>query len=52
MITRQSLILLFALAFALFLVGLPLLGQPFAGYPLMDWADVFDIATPLVLMPL
>jgi hypothetical protein len=52
MITRQSLILLFALAFALFILGPPLLGQPFPGYPLMDWADVLDIATPLVLMPL
>ena len=52
MITRQSLILLFALAFALLIAGLPLLGQPFPGYPLMDWADVLDIATPLVLMPL
>ena len=52
MITRQSLILLFALAFALFIVGLPFLDQTFAGYPLMHWADVLDIATPLVLMPL
>ena len=52
MITKQWLILLFALAFALLLLGPPLLGQPFPGYPLMDWADVLDIATPLVLMPL
>jgi hypothetical protein len=52
MITRQWLILLFALAFALLILGPPLLGQPFPGYPLMDWADVLDIATPLVLMPL
>ena len=52
MITRQSLILLFAIAFALLILGPPLLGQPFPGYPLMDWADVLDIATPLVLMPL
>jgi hypothetical protein len=36
MITRQSLILLFALAFALLILGPPLLGQPFPGYPLMD----------------
>jgi hypothetical protein len=52
MITKQSLILLFAFAFALLILGPPLLGQPFPGYPLMDWADVLDIATPLVLMPL
>jgi hypothetical protein len=52
MISRQSLILLFALAFALFILGPPLLGQPFPAYSLMDWADVLDIATPLVLMPL
>ena len=52
MITKQSLILLFALAFALLILGPPLLGQPFPGYPLMDWADVLDIVTPLVLMPL
>ena len=52
MITRQSLILLFALAFALLILGPALLGQPFPGYPLMDWGDVLDIATPLVLLPL
>ena len=52
MITRQSLILLFALAFALLIAGLPFLDQTFTGYPLMHWADVVDIATPLVLMPL
>jgi hypothetical protein len=52
MITRQSLILLFALAFALLILGPVLLGQPFPGYPLMDWGDVLDIATPLVLLPL
>jgi hypothetical protein len=52
MITRQSLILLFALAFALFILGPAVLGQPFPGYPLMSWGDLLDIATPLALMPL
>ena len=47
-----KLLLGFAIAFAVFILGPPLLGQPFPLYPLMHWADVFDIFTPLVLIPL
>ena len=52
MVTRSSLILLFALSFTFFIVAPPFLGQPFAPYPLMHWADVLDVLTPLVLIPL
>ncbi|TFH31784.1 MAG: hypothetical protein E4G99_13570 [Anaerolineales bacterium] len=45
-------ILAFAIAFAVFILIPPLLGQPFLLYPQMHWADVFDIFTPLVLIPL
>lgn len=48
----SALILVFAIAFAVFFVGPPLLGKPFGPYPLMETADVFDILTPLVLLPL
>jgi len=46
------LILTFAIAFLVFFFGPPLLGKPFSPYPLMKIADVFDIFTPLVLLPL
>jgi hypothetical protein len=47
------LIIVFAIAFAIFLVGPPFLSKiTFAPYPLMKVADVFDILTPLVLLPL
>ena len=47
------LILVFAVAFAIFLVGPPFLSRlTFTPYPLMKVADVFDILTPLVLLPL
>ena len=52
MVTKSSLIFLFAFAFAFFLLVPPLLAQPFPPYPEMHWADVLDIATPLVLIPL
>ena len=45
-------ILLFAVLFAVFVLGPPLLGKPFGAYPLMKTADVFDLFTPLVLIPL
>jgi hypothetical protein len=45
-------ILLFAVLFAVFVLGPPLLGRPFGAYPLMKTADVFDLFTPLVLIPL
>ena len=47
------LIPVFAVAFTILLVGPPLLSKyTFAPYPLMEVADVFDILTPLVLLPL
>jgi hypothetical protein len=45
-------IMLFAVLFAVFVLGPPLLGKPFGPYPLMKTADVFDLFTPLVLIPL
>ncbi len=36
----------------MFFVGPPLLGKPFGPYPIMKVADVFDMLTPLVLLPL
>jgi hypothetical protein len=52
MVTRSSLILAFALAFTFFIVAPPFLGIPFGAYPSMHWADVLDLITPLVLIPL
>jgi hypothetical protein len=52
MTTNPRLILLFAAAFAFFMLAPPFLGYPFPAYPLMDWADVVDVLTPLVLIPL
>jgi hypothetical protein len=44
---------MFAIAFALFLLGPPFLSKlTFQPYPLMTVADVFDILTPLVLLSL
>jgi hypothetical protein len=48
----SAIILLFAIAFAIFLIGPPLLSKPFDPHPVMTAADVFDIFTPLVLLPL
>lgn len=45
-------ILVFAIAFAIFFFGPPLLSQQFGAYPLMKNGDVFDLLTPLVLIPL
>jgi hypothetical protein len=52
MVTRPSLILLFAISFTVFIVVPAFLGQPFPPYPSIHWADVFDLLTPLVLIPL
>ncbi len=52
MVSRSSLILVFALCFTVFILVPPFLGQPFPAYRLIHWADVFDLATPLVLIPL
>jgi hypothetical protein len=46
------LILVFAILFAVFFIGPSLLSQRFSPYPLMKIGDVFDILTPLVLIPL
>lgn len=52
MVTNPRLILLFAASFAFFILAPPFLGVPFPMYPLMHWADVLDLVTPLVLIPL
>ena len=46
------LVLVFAILFAVFFIAPPLLSQQFSPYPLMKMGDVFDILTPLVLLPL
>jgi hypothetical protein len=51
-ITKPSLIFIFALCFALFILVPPFLSQPFPANPSMHWADVLDLLTPLVLIPL
>jgi hypothetical protein len=45
------LILVFAILFAVFFMAPPLLSQQFRPYPLMKIGDVFDVLTPLVLLP-
>lgn len=50
--TRPSLILVFSLAFSFFILAPPFLGSPFPAYDLMHWADVLDVVTPLVVIPL
>jgi hypothetical protein len=52
MVTKQSLMLLFALSFAFFILVPPFLDQPLPAYQLMHWADVLDVFTPLVLIPI
>jgi hypothetical protein len=48
----SSIILAFSVAFAIFVMGPPFLGYEFSPYPLMKIADIFDLFTPLVLIPL
>ena len=48
----SALILVFTIVFTIFLIGPPFLGQPFAWYPLMNVSEVFDVFTPLVLIPI
>ena len=48
----NRLILIFSVAFAVLFVGPPVLGSQFGPYPLMKLGDVFDLLTPLVLIPL
>lgn len=45
-------ILIFAIAFLIFVLGPPFLGIDFGPYPLMKVADVFDLFTSLILIPL
>jgi hypothetical protein len=52
MVTKSSLILVFALAFTFFILAPPFLGVPLGAYPSVHWADVLDVITPLVLIPL
>lgn len=50
---RLSLIILiFSIAFVVFFFGPPLLSKQFGVYPLIKVGDVFDIFTPLILIPL
>ena len=48
----NRLILAFSVAFAVFFMVPPFLSSQFGPYPLMKLADVFDLLTPLVLIPL
>lgn len=52
MTTPSRLILIFAIAFAILLIAPPFLSQQFSPYPLMKTGDVFDILTPVILIPL
>jgi hypothetical protein len=44
--------LTFAIAFIVLFLAPPFLPYRFDPYPLINWADVVDLATPLVLIPL
>jgi hypothetical protein len=44
--------LVFSIAFLVFFFGPPFLSKQFGPYPLMKVGDVFDLFTPLVLIPL
>jgi hypothetical protein len=44
--------LIFSIAFTVFFLAPPLLSYKFGPYPLMHRADIFDLFTPLVLIPL
>ena len=46
------LVVFFAIAFAIFVLGPPFLKQSFGPYPLIRIADVFDLLTPIILIPL
>jgi len=52
-VSRLSrLILVFSVLFAVFFMGPPLPGVQFGPYPLMKVAELFDLLTPLILIPL
>ena len=44
--------LTFAVAFIVLFLAPPFLPYTFSPYPLINWADVVDLATPLLLIPL
>jgi hypothetical protein len=44
--------LIFSIVFVVFVLGPPFLGYPLSIFPLMHIADVLDIFTPLILIPL
>ena len=46
-----ALAVLFAVAFIVLFLAPPFLPYAFTPYPLIHWADVVDLATPLVLIP-
>ena len=46
------LIMFFFIAFAVFIMGPPFLGYTFGPYPLIKISDIFDLFTPLILIPL
>lgn len=48
----RLLILVFAIAFTIFFLGPVVLGKPFPPFLIMKISDVFDLFTPLVLIPL
>ena len=48
----SRLILVFSVTFTFFLIMPTFLKAKFEAFPLMEWADVFDLLTPLVLLPL
>lgn len=48
----SSQILIFALAFSLFIILPGLINKPFSPYPSMKVSDVIDLFTPILLMPL
>jgi hypothetical protein len=49
---KSLLTLVFALLFAVFFLALILFRIPFHLYPLINYQDVLDLLTPLVLIPL
>jgi hypothetical protein len=49
---QSNVILVFAVAFTVFFLTPVILGKPFPLNPLMKISDVFDLFTPLVLIPL
>lgn len=45
-------LLAYAVAMAVLIVGPPLLGMPFAPYPLLRVGEILDLLTPVILIPL